>query len=202
MIYLTSNGITSPAIRDHLQERSQGGQAAIVTTASLGYKEKDKHIPGIVEILSEMGYQTSFFDFEVDHKKDLAAYDLIYINGGNPFYLLKHALAGDFGGVLKILHESGKILLGASAGSMVLSRSLGLVDLLDPGLNEGVGLEDIKALNLCPVEVCPHYDRFIKRFDQCEDKIRTYEGRLGIEVNRLRDGQALFMDGQTQLILT
>jgi dipeptidase E len=201
MIYLTSNGITSIAIKTHFAKYAKGGKAAIVTTASVGYKEKDKHIPDIIKLLLEFDYTVDYFDFEFDEKMELLQYDLVYIIGGNPFYLMKQINKNEYKDILFRIHKSGAIIVGASAGSMVLTNSIRLVNILDSELNASVNLNNLKGLGLVSIELCPHYNRFKDRFSFFEEKVEDYKSKLDVEFYPLTDGQGIWVDGDDLLVL-
>lgn len=90
MLILTSNGLSSDNLIKRMTEYcSSLSKAVIVTTASVGYKENDWHIPRLIEELKTLGLSVEYFDFDFQDPKLLLNYDVIEINGGNPFYLLK-----------------------------------------------------------------------------------------------------------------
>lgn len=52
MIILTSNGLSSDKLLNETRKyTNSNAKAAIITTASVGYKEKDWHIPRLTEEL-------------------------------------------------------------------------------------------------------------------------------------------------------
>jgi len=195
MIYLTSNGLTSKNLKDHFSNNAKGGDAVIITTASVGYKEKDKHIPEIIDILSANGYSTSFYDFEYDEKKDLSRYGLIYILGGNPFYLMNQINLKGIKESILDLEMTNKIIIGASAGSMILTPSIRLVEELDSGLNYNVKLVEMNGLGLVDFQICPHYKRFMNRFYAFEERLNKYESTIDSDLYTIRDGEAIFVKG-------
>lgn len=201
MLYLTSNGITSKELISHFRSQCKGGVAAIITTASVGFKEKDKHIPSIVETLNSCSYDCRFFDIETDSPNDLMSFDLVYIIGGNPYYLLNQIKLNEFEDIFKRIYERRIPIVGASAGSMVLTENIGIVDTFDKTLNESVNLNDISAIGLVDFEICPHYKRFQVRFDSFIQRLVEYEQESSHDVYRINDGEAIFIneEGLTQI---
>lgn len=53
-----------------------------------GYKKDDWHLPRLTNELQALGLEVSLFDIEFESAELLLDYDVIEINGGNPFYLL------------------------------------------------------------------------------------------------------------------
>lgn len=49
-----------------------------------------------------------------------------------------------------------------------------------------------KRINLTDVDVLPHYEKFLKRFDGFEEKCQIYEKEHSVKVIRLNDGEGVF----------
>ena len=84
--------------------------------------------------------------------------DVVYLAGGNTFYFLKALRRSGLLSFLKEYAAGGGILAGLSAGAHILSPHIGLAGVsgLDPDPND-VGLRDLSALNLAPLEIQPHF---------------------------------------------
>lgn len=196
MIILTSNGLSSPRLLEAVGRlAAPGGRAAIVTTASVRYKEKDKHIPRIAAELGQMGLAAECVDIETQSPELLRGFDVVEINGGNPFYLLKQIRRQGAGDALRHVAQS-KILIGISAGSIALQQSVELIAGYSPEMNDGIGWQGCSGLGLTGLEILPHYSRFCTRFEGFEERCREYEQATGRNVIRLEDGQGVFADEQ------
>lgn len=191
MLLLTSNGLSSPALRDALRPRLSGCRSAcLVTTASVGYKANDRHLPRLMDELRDMGLTSfSLFDFDEQPAQELLQSDVVEIIGGNPFYLLRAMKRAQCEDVLRRLSRE-RMLIGVSAGALVLQRSIALAAQYTPEMNEGIGLTDLSGFALTDVEILPHYSRFVQRFDRFEERAQAYERVHGVRVLRLDDGQA------------
>lgn len=194
MLILTSNGLSSPVLLEEAKKYVIGLKtAAIVTTASVGYKEKDWHIPRITEELTSLGLSVAYVDIEFAPPTSLFAYDVVLINGGNPFYLLDQMRKQNATPVFEKLAVE-KVLIGVSAGSLVMQEQLALAYEYTPEQNDDfVQLKDFSALALIPFEVLPHYDAFLSRVDGFEERAAAYEKRELQKVIRLNDGAAIFL---------
>jgi flavodoxin len=62
-----------------------------------------------------------------------------------------------------------------------------------------LGLTDLNALSLTQVQVLPHYGKFISRFEQFEEKCRTYEKTHNVNVIRINDGEGVFIDKEIHI---
>ncbi len=193
MLLLTSNGLSSPPLlsRAGAMLEGCGGRAAIVTTASVGYKERDRHIPRLMEELRACGLaHVDFFDFDCQSAQDLLRYGAVLLNGGNPFYLLSSMRRAGCAPVMEELARD-RVLIGVSAGSMVLGPSLAMAQLYTPEMNAEVGLADLSGLCLTDALVLPHYTKFLARFDRFEERAADYERQTGARILRLDDGRAV-----------
>src|SRR5690606_22853391 len=109
--------------------------AAIVTTASVEFKEENRNAIAAYAAIQLAGFrQVTYFDFDHDNPEDLASFDLVYLSGGNPHYLLMRIMESRAKVVLTELARRGVPIIGASAGALVLGPSTSLVDVFDPGL--------------------------------------------------------------------
>lgn len=201
MLILTSNGLSSTAL---LKEASQYTSflrtAAIVTTASLGHKEKDRHIPRIAKELEQIGLQADCFDIETQNPEELREYDVVEINGGNPFYLLQQMRLQRAEETFRSIARE-QVLIGISAGSLVLQQSIDLIAGYSPEMNDAVQLRDFTGLGITDLEILPHYHRFLSRFDQFEERAQAYEQTTGRNVIRLDDGEGVFVTGHDACII-
>lgn len=201
MLVLTSNGLSSPEIRGALASvLTKFKTAVIVTTASVGYKENDRHIPRLKQELQSFGLSVDFFDFDTQNPNLLLQYDVVEINGGNPFYLLQAMKKADCSEILHKISKE-KMLIGISAGSLVLQKDICLVAQYSPEMNETVHLMDLRGFALTDVEILPHYSRFIHQFNRFEERAREHEEKTNHVVIRLEDGQGVLIKGNRFEIL-
>ena len=193
MIILTSNGLSSEKLLNETQKYvSQNMKAAIVTPASVGYKEKDWHVPRLRNELDQIGVTATCFDFEFDSPEILFHYDLVEIIGGNPFYLLNQVRLRDAKNIFSEIAKN-KILIGISAGSIVLQKSIDLIAQYSPEMNNDIQLKDLTGLALTNIEILPHYQRYLSRFDRFEERAKEYEQSNNCSVIRLNDGEGIFI---------
>lgn len=194
VLILTSNGLSSELLMKSIKPLFANlSKAVIVTTASVEYKDNDWHIPRLKEELHTLGLSVNYFDFDCDAPQGLLQYDVIEIIGGNPFYLLKSMKKSNCGGVLNELSKS-KILIGISAGSLVLQNNINLIAQYSPEMNQGVNLTDLTGFHLTDIEILPHYSKFLSRFDRFEERAKEYEEKEKRKIVRLNDGQGILID--------
>lgn len=193
MLVLCSNGLTSDAIIATLRPYvDRQKTAALVVTADPLYKENNYHVPRCIEELEELGLAVNVFDIDKTPCEDLEQYDVVEFIGGNPYYLLDSVRKHRTEPILQRIADS-KLLIGWSAAAFVFGPSLSLVNEYTPEMNV-VGLKDLSALKLTDIEVLPHYDRFLRRFEHFEETCAKYEADNDVAVVRLNDGDAVLID--------
>lgn len=193
MIVLTSNGLSSDGLMNKMKKHVTTGKAALVVTADNVYKEKNYHVERLTQELRTLGLSVDCFDFDTQSPAELAPYDVVEIIGGNPYYLLNSIRQNNFVEMLADFAKS-KVIIGCSAGALVLTPSLDLIDLYSPEMNI-VDLKDLSACHLTDVRLLPHYCKFMNRYDHFEEKCLRYEQENRCSVIRLNDGEGIFIDG-------
>ena len=195
MVVLCSNGLSSNKLLSFVKERVVDCKtAALVVTADNEYKERNYHVQRCIKELESLNLVVDTFDLDKQSPELLLNYDVLEFIGGNPFYLLHAIRQSNATDILKDFAEK-KILIGWSAAAFVFSPTLELVNGYSPEMNF-VGLTDLNALALTKVEVLPHYNKFITRFEQFEEKCSAYEKEHNTIVIRLNDGDGVIVDGE------
>ena len=120
----------------------------------------------------------------------LADKDIIYISGGNPFSLLHHAKRSGMDRVLTTMKARDVVVVGASAGSVVLGPDIRVVHFFTPHMDT-YDTKEFTALNLTSRIIFPHYDREDLFPDPehrtIKERLREFESRAGCVVTRLKD---------------
>ncbi len=199
MIILTSNGLSNRFLLRQAGKYINSGKAALVVTADHEYKEKNYHVKRLTRELQVLGLCVDCFDFDTQSPSELMRYDVVEIMGGNPYYLLNSIKVHHFSDALKAFAES-RCLIGCSAGSVVLTPSLKLIDLYTPEMNI-VELKELSALNFTNRQILPHYSRFLNRYDAFEERCSKYEKESRSTVIRLNDGEGVFIDENNSFIV-
>lgn len=177
-LFLTSTGLpleTRQYFLDLIGKPPQGMKVAFIPTAA--DPESDKwFVDAAKNQLTEIG----FLFFEVDLKenpetvkKKLESCDIIYINGGNTFYLLDWVRKSGLNKYLDQLISDGKIYLGSSAGSIIVGPNIELAD-WEGGDQNIVNLQDMTGLNLVPFVVSPHFTEEEREFFEEKSKTVSY----------------------------
>lgn len=193
MIIQTSNGLSTDELIDKMKLvlPRKAKNAVIITTAS-SYKNEDKHIPEIRKQLSSLNLESELFDFEFDDLNLLEQYDVMILGGGNPYKLLRKIYKSTELNLIIRRFAKKKVLIGISAGSMILGESLAIIDEFDPQMFDDYFSDCKRPLGMnMAIDVVPHYSRFKERYDNFENRIKEVESRNDLYCFRLNDGEAL-----------
>jgi dipeptidase E len=147
-----------------------------------------------------------FLDIQCESPLKLLKYDVIYINGGNPFYLLLWMNKSNAIEAVRQAAHRDKIIIGTSAGAMVLADSIEHVN----QLNVLAGYEpmdvdelcDYSAVGLININIVPHYNRFIDTNPEFENELQKLEQDTGLTFARVNVGEAIVINGDTVKMIT
>ncbi|MEH7438216.1 Type 1 glutamine amidotransferase-like domain-containing protein [Neobacillus drentensis] len=199
-VLLTSNGFFTDQIKQQflqlIDDQLENKKATVITTASQ-QKQDNKFAIKAKEDLIEMGFNlVDFTDIEFDQPDILRKYDVIYINGGNPFYLLYHLKKSGADLIIKKLAKQGVIFIGVSAGAMIFGQNIEVVSLFTPQMNN-VQINDLSAIGLTNKIIFPHYDREDLFPDplsrSIEDRLKVFESLANYPIARLKDDEYLLV---------
>ncbi len=195
-LFLTSNFYKVTDKLCELVPTAQGLRVAFIPTAANMYTGHP-WLDADREALVDMGFDV--FDFDLQGKQEAEVYaalrlaDIIFIGGGNTFYLLYHSQQSGFARVLPTLLEQGKVYIGSSAGSVLVGPSAAPVQTMDDPA-EAPELTSFDALSIVPFVVLPHYGN-PKYQQQYNDMIAAWSGKY--ELKTLTDTEVVIVNGDT-----
>ena len=145
-----------------------------IKTASEVYGDNPEWLEEDRSKLKSAGF--SVFDYTItnksenDLKQELKEKDIIFMSGGNSYYLLEKIQQSNTGKVLKEAVDSGIPYIGSSAGSVIAGPSIKPVGKLDD-IDKAPNLKGFKALGLVDFVVYPHWG-FEKYRDESNENIK------------------------------
>lgn len=152
-------------------------------------KESEKELINI-GVLKEHIFWLNMGD--ISKAGQISSYDVMYVCGGNTFYLMSKLKGAGFDKKIIEFIDSGKVYVGVSAGSVIAGPDISIAGPFDPN---DVGLEDMEGLDLTDKIICPHYhiseENIISKFEEKHSKV----------VLRLKDNQALEVLGDNSNII-
>ena len=154
------------------------------------------------EALEQLGLRVEPLDVAEASAEELEASlsrgDLIYISGGNAFYLLQELKRKGADKLIQREIERGKPYIGESAGSVILAPSIEYVQLMDE-TQAAPELTSFAALGLIEKYPLPHY-RCFPFVEMAETVLATYGGRLSLVP--ITNHQAIIVRGRELSIVT
>ena len=199
-LFLTSAGLPPETTEEFLKllgKKPEKTRVCFITTAS--YPEEDKwFVEKDRKRLLELGFKITELDLKQENEKSLKDklknFDVIFVEGGNTFYLLKYVRESGFNKTLKSFLDRGGIYLGVSAGSMIAGLNIKSAEWehIDKNI---VGLEDLTGLKLVSFVISVHIDESnIRIIKECTSKVNY-------PVVALTDKQAILVENGTQRII-
>ncbi len=201
-ILLTSAGFENPKIgKEFLNvvgKPSSEIKVLFIPTASrteeeLSYVEESRK-----ELLDLGIKKENIFDYNLDREiseEELEKIDVLYVCGGNTFYLLYKIREKEFDKKIIDLVNNEIVYVGASAGSILLGPNIEIAEIGQDGDKNDMGLKDFSGLNLTDKIISPHYT--IKE----EEIIKNFEKENGKKITRLKDNQAILILGNETKII-
>lgn len=141
-----------------LTEQPENVTVAFIATAADVYEDK-----WFVEVdrnkLVEQGFKIREIDLKSKNieelEKELAGCDVIFVAGGNTFYLLQQVMKSGFDTVMRKLVDTNVVYVGSSAGSIIVTPTIAIAG-VEPGDENIPGLTVLTGLGLVDFEVSPH----------------------------------------------
>lgn len=165
-LLLTSAGII-PEIRDYFisilpKKKPEENRVAFVTTAAYGESKNPTWMEKDRQLLRDCGIKhIEDLDLKDKTQKDLEQMlsdkDIIFVNGGNTFYLLKWVKESGFDKVLSGFLRRDGLYIGVSAGSYIACPTIEAATWKHQDRNR-VGITDLTALSLVQFIITAHFE--------------------------------------------
>lgn len=191
-LLLTSTGLSETTGKDFLDllgRDPKGLRVAFVPTAMRGESEESakKWIPIGVEDLEKYGMHVELVELEKLNEENVvqafALFDVIYVFGGNTFYLMQYASTSGFAGHIREI-IGDKIYIGVSAGSVIAGPDIALANWGKHGDRNAVGLQDLRGLAIVPFTILPHWKgNQFKEADGYPFEVRYIKDGEGVVIN-------------------
>lgn len=195
---LTSQGI-QPELKDVfvklLDKSPQQTKVAFVITAAYGDYASPTWLEVYRKQLRDYGIkEIEDLDIRGKTQKDLEKIiddkDIIFVNGGNTFYLLKYVKESGFDKVIRNHINKGRLYVGISAGSYIACPTIEQSHWKHQDRND-YGVTDLTGLNLVPFLVTAHFTEDGRK--DVEEGVKTTK----YPVVALSDTQAVLVKGNS-----
>ncbi|MCF7833661.1 MAG: peptidase E [Candidatus Pacebacteria bacterium] len=160
-----------------------------ITTASKG--DRGDFSRKLKYAINDAGYKFEEIDIEGKTEEEIKYFfkdkNIIHMEGGNSFYLIKVIRETGFGNILRKLLEEGRVYIGTSAGAYIMCPTIEVSDWDETGKLR-FGITDFTALNYVPFVLKVHYK------DEQEVKVREKIKTLKLPIRILKDTQGILVE--------
>jgi len=201
-ILLTSAGFENPKIGEEflklLEKPASEVKVLFIPTASRTDEELYYVGKARKELINVGIREENIVNFNLDRElleEESNKIDVLYVCGGNTFYLLHKIRENKFDEKIKEMLNKEIVYVGASAGSMVMGPDIEVSGIKVDWDKNDIGLKDLTGLKLTDKRISPHYTKGDEKI------IKKFEKETGKNVTRLTDNQAILIkDGEVKIL--
>jgi Peptidase E len=172
-----------------------GKKVCYIPTASV-VEEVDFFVGTSKKWLAKLGLEIDELEISTAAANDIAEKianaDIIFIEGGNTFFLLQELKRSGADALIKQRINAGAPYIGTSAGSMILARDIEYAKHMDATAKAPALNGDFTALALVDFYVVPHFTNF--PFKKAGQKIVEQYG-VEFDLKAISNHQAVTVDG-------
>ena len=177
-----------------------GNQVLFIPTAG-NVEDYRGYIDEALQTFEDLGFQVEVLDISACDRETAQAKifqsKLLYISGGNTFYLLQELKKKQLLSLIKEQIADGMVYVGESAGAIITAKDIDYNKIMD---DKAVAkeLNDTEALNEVDFYVLPHVgeEPFV---ESAQSTLDTYSGQLNLLP--LNNRQAVLVEGEEVKVL-
>lgn len=187
-LLLSSDGKTAIQNIKRVYDKENPKVAWIITASKT--KENSRFLNWDLQEFLKIGITPQIYDINnrtlEQIEEDLSDIDIIFMEGGNTFYLLKSIKESKYDVFLNEWVRSNKPYVGVSAGSYITCPTIEMATWKHAD-RDMHGLDDLTGLNWVEFLLTVHYD------EKYRDSIQKGKSNTDLELKVLKDGQALLI---------
>ena len=198
-LFLTSAGFLNKEVANvFLDELSKEPvQSRILMVARGQTKEENYYIEESKKELIDLGFK-DIFVFNLDRRilmDEVKNCDVIYVCGGNTYYLLKKFRETGLDKIVIELVNQGKIYVGVSSGSIMAGSDIEIAGWGSDGDKNDVNLKNLTGFNFTNIAIFPHFE------EKHRQEVEDFKKKVDYPVIELTDNQTVFVkDGNYSII--
>ena len=178
-----------------LQDAPEEYKVAFIPTAADTYKDKS-FIKEDRDKLIDLGFDVIDIDLKNKTMKELSGElkpcDIVFVAGGNSFYLLEKVKESGFDKIIrKLVKQKNIFYIGSSAGAVIVGPSIEPIKKLDDP-SKASNLRSYEGLYLVDFVVLPHYGK--EKYKEIYQKIIKKYGKK-FNLIKITDMQAVIVEG-------
>ncbi|MCX8132321.1 MAG: peptidase E [Clostridia bacterium] len=179
-----------------------GKKVAFIPTAS-NFEKVNFYVEADKKALVKLGLIVEELDISstkpVEIRNKIEACDYVFVEGGNTFYLLQEIKRSGADKMILEHIQKNKIYIGASAGSMIMSKSIEYAKHMDDPTRALELNGDYSSLGVVNFYIVPHYTNvpFKKAADRIIKEYSDY-----VPLYPISNNQAVVVDGDRIEVIT
>ena len=186
--------------RQYVSEKQLGKQVLFIPTAG-NVEEYRGYIDEALQTFEDLGFQVEVLDISACDRETAQAKifqsKLLYISGGNTFYLLQELKKKQLLSLIKEQIADGMVYVGESAGAIITAKDIDYNKIMDDK-TVAMELNGTEALTEVDFYVLPHVgeEPFV---ESAQTTLDTYSDQLNLLP--LNNRQALLVEGEEVKVL-
>ena len=170
-------------VKKFLDKNTESKKILFIPTAT-NVDEYKKYIHLTQKVFEDFGYEVENFDVSIFSeeiaKEKLSEAKIIFISGGNTFYLLQELKRKNLIPYLKERIENGLLYIGESAGSVIAAPDIEYASVIDDK-TVATELDDYTGLNLVDFYIVPHFEEepFV---ESSRNTVELYKDKLDLKL--------------------
>jgi len=206
MIFLKNMILTSSLyesielVKKFLDKNTESKKILFIPTAT-NVDEYKKYIHLTQKVFEDFGYEVENFDVSIFSeeiaKEKLSEAKIVFISGGNTFYLLQELKRKNLTSYLKERIENGLLYIGESAGSVIAAPDIEYASIVDDK-TLATELEDYTGLNLVDFYIVPHFEEepFV---ESSRNTVELYKDKLDLKL--INNKEAILVENNNFTII-
>ena len=181
--------------------KKQLGKHVLFIPTSGNVEEYRGYIDEALQTFADLGFQVEILDISACDRETAQAKifqsKLLYISGGNTFYLLQELKKKQLLSLIKEQIADGMVYVGESAGAIITAKDIDYNKLMDDK-SVAEELSNTEGLNEVDFYVLPHLgeEPFV---ESAQDTLDTYSDQLNLL--SLNNRQAVLVEGEEEKVL-
>ena len=187
-------------VKKFLDKNTESKKILFIPTAT-NVDEYKKYIHLTQKVFEDFGYEVENFDVSIFSeeiaKEKLSQAKIVFISGGNTFYLLQELKRKNLTSYLKERIENGLLYIGESAGSVIAAPDIEYASIVDDK-TLATELDDYAGLNLVDFYIVPHFEE--EPFVESSRKtVELYKDKLDLKL--INNKEAILVENNNFTII-
>ena len=187
-------------VKKFLDKNTESKKILFIPTAT-NVDEYKKYIHLTQKAFEDFGYEVENFDVSIFSeeiaKEKLSEAKIVFISGGNTFYLLQELKRKNLITYLKERIENGLLYIGESAGSVIAAPDIEYASVIDDK-TVATELDDYAGLNLVDFYIVPHFEEepFV---ESSRNTVELYKDKLDLKL--INNKEAILVENNNFTII-